>query len=430
MNQKIKSRTSITSTNTTKRIYDEVHGYIGLTDVELEIVNSEVFQRLRFIKQLAAAWYVYPGATHTRFSHSLGTMYLMGLIAQKLFELGYVHSAEDIQLLRLAALLHDIGHTPFSHAIESYYKNALGLDHEELTKIVILGSSIRDILNYYGYDPKTIVAIISGHYREPLYNQLLSSEVDVDRMDYLIRDALHTGVTYGIIDMQRLISVIVVDGDGNLAVLDKGLDALENFYLARLHMYRAVYYHKTVVGYEHLLAKIYELLCQYFEDLLLPKSLNDIKRLVSDGYIAMWHDDWLTGYIIQKYRDQSTPEPLRELIRAFLFRKGYKVLIDLSKFSDKPLSEDDDDIKLLRSAEVNLKSLLNDNDVSMFVDDIKIVDEDPHTMPRIIVGGKQSIPLTNIENTIISRLPKRYHVKRLYVLSRSFDKARSLIRVS
>lgn len=416
-------------TNVTKRIYDEVHGYIGLTDVELEVINNEVFQRLRFIKQLAAAWYVYPGATHTRFSHSLGAMYLMGLIAQKLFELGYVHSAEDIQLLRLAALLHDIGHTPFSHAIESYYKNALGLDHEELTKIIILGSSIRDVLDSYGYDPKTIVAIIGGHYREPLYNQLLSSEVDVDRMDYLIRDALHTGVTYGIIDTQRLISVIVVDGDGNLSVLDKGLDALENFYLARLHMYRAVYYHKTVVGYEHLLAKIYELLCQYFEDSLLPKSLNDIKKLVSDGDIAMWHDDWLTGYIIQKYRDQTTPELLRELIKAFLFRKGYKVLIDLSKFSDKPLSEDDDDIKLLRSVEVNLKSLLNDSDVSLFVDDIKIVDEDPHTMPRIIVGGKQSIPLTNIENTIISRLPKRYHVKRLYVLSRSFDKARSLIQV-
>ncbi|MCI4437334.1 MAG: HD domain-containing protein [Ignisphaera sp.] len=416
-------------TNVTKRIYDEVHGYIGLTDVELEVINNEVFQRLRFIKQLAAAWYVYPGATHTRFSHSLGAMYLMGLIAQKLFELGYVHSTEDIQLLRLAALLHDVGHTPFSHAIESYYKNALGLDHEELTKIIILGSSIRDVLDYYGYDPKTIVAIIGGHYREPLYNQLLSSEVDVDRMDYLIRDALHTGVTYGIIDTQRLISVIVVDGDGNLSVLDKGLDALENFYLARLHMYRAVYYHKTVVGYEHLLAKIYELLCQYFEDSLLPKSLNDIKKLVSDGDIAMWHDDWLTGYIIQKYRDQTTPELLRELIKAFLFRKGYKVLIDLSKFSDKPLSEDDDDIKLLRSVEVNLKSLLNDSDVSLFVDDIKIVDEDPHTMPRIIVGGKQSIPLTNIENTIISRLPKRYHVKRLYVLSRSFDKARSLIQV-
>ncbi|MEM4744832.1 MAG: HD domain-containing protein, partial [Ignisphaera sp.] len=99
--------------NVVKRIYDEVHGYIELSDIELDIVNTSIFQRLRYVKQLATAWYVYPGATHTRFSHSLGAMHIAGLIASKFYRLGYIYDVDDIQLLRLAALLHDVGHTPF-----------------------------------------------------------------------------------------------------------------------------------------------------------------------------------------------------------------------------------------------------------------------------------------------------------------------------
>jgi len=412
-----------------KKIYDEVHGYIDLSDVEIKIVDTPYFQRLRFIKQLAVAWYVYPGATHTRFSHSLGTTHLMGLVAEKLAELGYIHSFEDVQILRLAALLHDIGHTPFSHAIEPFYKDLLGIGHEEITRMIILESEIRDILNYFGYDPKTITAIIEGRYKEPLYNQLLSSDIDVDRMDYLIRDATHTGVTYGMIDLQRIISTLVVDGDGNIAILDKGIDALENFYLARMHMYKTVYYHKTVVGYETLLRSIYEVLYRYSNDTLLPKSEDDLKRLVESGDIVLWHDDWLTGLITRLYKAPSTPQEVKELIRAFLFRRGYKVVLEESKFSNTALDlENDEGIKKLRNIMNEIERYVRPYEIAMFVDDIRIIEVDPHTAPRVILGNKQSIPVFQIENSIIPKLPRKYHVKRLYALFNVWDKVMKLIR--
>jgi len=164
-----------------KKVFDEVHGYIELTEPELAIVDTPTFQRLRYIKQLAVAWYVYPGATHTRFSHSLGVMHVMGLIARRLYSMGYIHSEDDVQLLRLAALLHDVGHTPFSHAIEPYYRDRVGLSHEDLTEMMILESyDIRDTLIDYGFDPREIVMILKGKHKEPLYNQLISSDLDVE----------------------------------------------------------------------------------------------------------------------------------------------------------------------------------------------------------------------------------------------------------
>jgi len=411
-----------------KRIYDEVHGYIELSEIELKVIDSSIFQRLRFVKQLAAAWYVYPGATHTRFSHSLGAMHIMGLIASRLASLGYIYSYDDVQLLRLAALLHDVGHTPFSHAIEPFYRYKLYIGHEDLSKIVILeNSDIKEILSSYGYDPKTIVAILEGRHKEPLYNQLLSSDLDVDRMDYLIRDALHTGVTYGSIDLHRIIATLVVDGEGNLAILDKGIDALENFYLARMHMYKAVYYHKTLVGYEMLLRKIYEYMNECVEDTLLPKSKEDIVKIARSGEIALWHDDWFIGMMINMYREGKHSE-LKELIEAFFFRKGYKVVIDRSRFDFYPLDLDmDRDIMALQKIMNKIKDKVKTHQIAFFVDDIKILDEDPHISPRIIIDGKASIPITDIENSIIRNIPRRYHIKRLYVISNKWQELKEYL---
>ncbi|HDI02462.1 MAG TPA: HD domain-containing protein, partial [Ignisphaera sp.] len=329
---------SSTIFSTAKRIFDEVHGYVELSEAELKLIDTSIFQRLRYIKQLAVAWYVYPGATHTRFSHSIGTMYIMGLIAERLLNLGYIHSKEDVQLLRIAALLHDLGHSPFSHAIEPYYRERIGIGHEDITKMLILDNpEIKETLSYYGYDPKEIVAILEGKHREPLYNQLVSSDLDVDRMDYLLRDALHTGVAYGTIDIHRLITTIVVDGEGNLAILDKGIDALENFYIARLHMYRTVYYHKTLVGYELLLRKIYEKLAYEYSDELLLVSRAEVLNAIRSGIISFWNDSWLIGLIINALRDTRVSNMTKKLIRSFLIRRGYKVLLDKSRFEFKPL---------------------------------------------------------------------------------------------
>ena len=420
---------SSTIFSTAKRIFDEVHGYVELSEAELKLIDTSIFQRLRYIKQLAVAWYVYPGATHTRFSHSIGTMYIMGLIAERLLNLGYIHSKEDVQLLRIAALLHDLGHTPFSHAIEPYYRERIGIGHEDITKMLILDNpEIKETLSYYGYDPKEIVAILEGKHREPLYNQLVSSDLDVDRMDYLLRDALHTGVAYGTIDIHRLITTIVVDGEGNLAVLDKGIDALENFYIARLHMYRTVYYHKTLVGYELLLRKIYEKLAYEYSDELLLVSRAEVLNAIRSGIISFWNDSWLIGLIINALRDTGVSNMTKKLIRSFLIRRGYKVLLDKSRFEFKPLYiESDKDIVVMKDIIRELYNHIDLDEASIFVDDIKIIDEDPQIAPHIIIRGEKSEPITNIENTIIKSLPKRFHVKRLYVLDDQYLIAREVL---
>ncbi|MEM1526359.1 MAG: HD domain-containing protein [Ignisphaera sp.] len=408
-----------------KRIYDEVHGYVELSNTELEIINTAIFQRLRYIKQLATAWYVYPGATHTRFSHSIGTMHIAGLVSSKLYKLGYIHDPDDIQLLRLAALLHDIGHTPFSHAIEPFYKHKLSINHEDISRVIIEESTeIKEVLNKYGFDHKEIIAVLESRYREPLYNQLLSSDVDIDRMDYLIRDALHTGVAYGTIDLQRLIATLVVDGDGNIAILDKGIDAVDNFYLARMHMYKTVYYHKTLVGYELILRRIYENLCEYYpEEVRIFKSLQDIVKAIRSEDIIYWNDDWLIGLMINVLRQRRTPKELKELIEAFFKRKGYKVLLDISNFSNQPLNvEIDKDVEIIQTIETIVKNIVEDHQVTIFVDDIKILDEDPHVVPRVVFGGKKSLPITDCTACIVKYIPRRYHVKRLYVLSGKWDR--------
>lgn len=406
-----------------KRVYDEVHGYIDLSEVELRVVDTPYFQRLRFIKQLAIAWYVYPGATHTRFSHSLGVMHIMGLAAQRLYDEGYIHSADDVQLLRIAALLHDIGHTPFSHAIEPHFRERLGLGHEEMSRLIICESEIKDVLGAYGYDYRTVIALLEGRHREPVYNQLLSSDMDVDRMDYLIRDALHTGVTYGTIDLQRIVTTLTIDGEGNLAVLDKGIDALENFYLARTHMYRAVYYHKTIVGYEILLRRIYEMLGGYVDDPLLIHDEREFVEAVRSGRVAFWHDDWLIGLILRAVRERVCPE-LRELAESFFFRQGFKVLVDRTRFEDTPLDiERDGDVEYLKQLAEKIREAVDRNSVALFIDDIKIMEEDPHLVPRVILEGRTSLPVTYAENSMIRRLPKHLHIKRLYVMSKDVHKA-------
>ncbi len=409
-----------------KRIYDEVHGYIELTEAELSIVDSPVFQRLRFVKQLAAAWYVYPGATHTRFSHSLGAMHIMGKVASRLYSLGYIHSKDDVQLLRLVALLHDIGHTPFSHAIEPYLKTKLGISHEDLSRVIILGSyEIRETLAEYGYDPYEIVAILEGKHREPLFNQLTSGGLDVDRMDYLLRDALHTGVAYGTIDIHRLVNTLVVDGEGNLAILEKGLEALENFYTARLHMYRAVYYHKTIVGYEILLRKIYERLSTELDDPFFIKSLDDLKILVHRSEISSWNDSWLIGAMIRALSTEGVSSITREMIRSFLSRRGYKVLIDASRFLTKEGDSDDS----VREIYEKLSSVIPSDKgwIELFVDTITVIDDEPSKIPRVITSSGRSVPVTELRNTVLSKMPRKLRIVRIYVFHKFFEKAKELL---
>lgn len=245
-----------------KHVYDCVHGYIGITEIERSIMDTSIFQRLRRIKQLGLSDLVYPGATHSRFAHSIGSMFVMDKIASRLIEDKYLEE-DQLQELRLAALLHDVGHYPFSHLVENVMKKRHGDQgkHETLSGYIVKSTEIGKMIRNAGYDPEKISAIIERKYSEnKLFSYLLSSDFDVDRIDYLIRDAHHTGVAYGFVDVDRLIRTITVNMKtlAHLAILQKGRQAIENFLIGRYHMYQSVYYHKTTVAFELMMEKTYE----------------------------------------------------------------------------------------------------------------------------------------------------------------------------
>jgi HD superfamily phosphohydrolase len=214
-------------------IRDPVHGYIKLEDLAFDLMNTPQMQRLRWIKQLGLANLVYPGANHTRFEHSLGVYHLAAVLSD---HLGL--EEEERQKVGAAALLHDVGHGPLSHATESTLSPYLRRKHEDLSDFFRKGE-LKEVLERYGLRPADIQALIRGESR---LGQIVSSEIDADRMDYLIRDSHYTGVAYGVIDHQRLIKMIKIHA-GDLVVQSGGVQAATSLLISRLLMHPAVYYH-------------------------------------------------------------------------------------------------------------------------------------------------------------------------------------------
>ncbi|MBU4607065.1 MAG: HD domain-containing protein [Methanobacterium sp.] len=213
-----------------KFIRDSVHGNLHINDLEIKLVDTPQIQRLRRIKQLGFTFLIYPGANHTRFEHSIGTMYLASQMAD------HLNLDEDKKsILRICALLHDAGHGPFSHVSEAVLDDS----HEVLTSRVIKNFKLGDIISE-NYHINEIIDIING---KGVLGQIISGELDVDRMDYLIRDSHYTGVAYGIIDIERLIYNMKLEN--NLVLDKKGVQAAESTLVARYFMYPSVYQHHT-----------------------------------------------------------------------------------------------------------------------------------------------------------------------------------------
>ena len=397
-----------------KSIYDELHGYIPLNEVELKIVDTPTFQRLRRIKQLAQAWYVYPGAVHTRFSHSLGVMHLMGIIASKLAQEELI-SREDVQLLKLAALLHDVGHTPFSHGVEHYFMRKFRLRHEELSRWVIEEDPyIASVLTEYGFEPREVAAVVAGLHREIVYNELLSSDLDVDRLDYLLRDALHTGVAYGLIDLDRIVQTVTVDREGYIAVPQKAVQAVENFYIARLHMYRTVYYHKTITSYQLLIALIYEKISESTElrDLLEPfTSVDGIRTSIRKGLFHTWDDFYIGGILNYVLSKGIGDESLRELVRMYVTRKGFRIVYEWIGFSNaNPVPAAIKD-SINRAVEHVRDQGISQYSILPYIEVIPIV-SDEETV-RVLINGA-SAKITEFAGSIVNHLPESMGIARIY----------------
>jgi HD superfamily phosphohydrolase len=210
------------------------------------LVDSFPLQRLRRIKQLPGSEFVYPGAVNTRFEHSLGVMHLAGVMGESLTE-----ERDSISLLRVAGLLHDVGHGPFSHAFEGILRELLGISHEEMTSLLIRSTEISEILGRIGFDPKEVVDLIMGRYARKSFSKAINSSIDSDKMDYIVRDSYHTGAGYTV-DVHRIASNAVEIG-GDLAINFRALESVESLFMARLLSYRTIYYHKTSRGVQLML---------------------------------------------------------------------------------------------------------------------------------------------------------------------------------
>ena len=215
-----------------KIIKDPVHGYVEVEDFALALLDSQALQRLRFIKQLGFSYLVYPGANHTRFEHSLGTMFLADVASHR-----FGLSESEHTLVVAAALLHDIGHGPFSHASEPLMEKFLHRTHDDIK--IIIDDQVGHVLRAWGIDPDELCAVVKGNHS---LSQIIHGDLDVDRMDYLLRDAYYTGAPYGSVDAQRLIRHLIRTGEG--MVLDEnGVNAAESLLIARTLMRPTVYYH-------------------------------------------------------------------------------------------------------------------------------------------------------------------------------------------
>jgi HD superfamily phosphohydrolase len=235
--------------NKKKILNDPVYGFITIpNDLTFDLVEHPYFQRLRRIKQLGLSELVYPGALHTRFHHALGAMHLMGQAIQTLRGKGHRISEPECDAAQIAILLHDIGHGPFSHVLE--YTILEGIPHEWLSLLLM-----RELNRQFNGGLDMAIQMFEGTYHRPFFHQLISSQLDMDRMDYLNRDCFYTGVAEGTIGADRIIKMLDLVDD-HLVVEAKGILSIENFLSSRRLMYWQVYLHKTSLCAESMLVQI------------------------------------------------------------------------------------------------------------------------------------------------------------------------------
>ncbi|PQA90452.1 hypothetical protein SAMN05421796_108113 [Chryseobacterium piscicola] len=266
--------------NKLKIINDPVHGFIKIPhEILFDVIEHPYFQRLRRIGQTGLLNLIFPGATHTRFHHALGAMHLMFTALETLKQKGISISVEEEKAAMLAILMHDIGHGPFSHALENMLMD--DWHHENLS--LLLMNRLNDEFNG---ELTLALEMFQGKYQRKFFNQLISSQLDVDRLDYLKRDSFFTGVSEGNINAERIVSMMNVCEEGELVIDAKGIYSIENFLTARMFMYWQVYYHKTSALAEFLLVKILErakFLVSQGEDLPATENLRYFLYRENDG---------------------------------------------------------------------------------------------------------------------------------------------------
>lgn len=321
-----------------------MYGFITIpSELIFAIIDHPYFQRLRRIRQLGLTDFVYPGALHTRFHHALGAMHLMSITLDNLRIKGTEISDEEYEAALIAILLHDIGHGPFSHALE--YSLLNGIPHEELSLMTI------ELLNeQFGGKLDLALTIFKNQYARKFLNQLVSSQLDIDRLDYLQRDCFFTGVSEGTIGADRIIKMMAVK-DGQLVIEEKGIYSIENFLSARRLMYWQVYLHKTTVSAEKMLINLIQRaknlaqsgmqfhVTEEFEFFMKNQhSLEDFKKqpYLLENFLQL--DDFDIWGAIKLWK-KSEDYVLRNISQMFLTRNLYKINLVNDPFSPSELEQ-------------------------------------------------------------------------------------------
>ena len=303
---------------------DPVHRYVHVRETLIwDLINAPEFQRLRRIKQLGTSYLTFHGGEHSRFNHSLGVYEIMRRILET-FEGRISLSREEKLLCMCAALLHDVGHGPFSHSFEKVFR----FDHEDWTRAIITGDTvINRILRRVGEGfPQKVAEVIAKTYENKLIVSLISSQIDADRMDYLLRDAYYTGVNYGNFDIERILRVMRPHEDG-IVFKFSGMHAVEDYIMSRYQMYWQVYFHPVTRSAEVVLRKVFQRAKELFQAgysfAIPPYPLAPFFReqIELTDYLAL--DEGVVLYFMQQWKAEKDPI-LKDLASRFLDRNLYK----------------------------------------------------------------------------------------------------------
>jgi len=331
-------QTKKASLKSQKILNDPVYGFITIpSELIFTIIDHPYFQRLRRIKQLGLTDFVYPGALHTRFHHAIGAMHLMSITLDNLRIKGTEITEEEYEAALIAILLHDIGHGPFSHALE--YSLLKGVPHEELSLLTI------ELLNQeFGGKLELSLRIFKNQYERKFFHQLVSSQLDIDRLDYLQRDCFFTGVSEGTIGADRIIKMMDVKDD-QVVIEEKGIYSIENFLSARRLMYWQVYLHKTTVSAEKMLIKLIQrakflrqsgtnfTITEEF-DFFLNQNLSIADFRTNPDYLRLFLEmDDLDIWGAIKLWKNHPDYVLRNISQMFLTRNLYKINLTNEPFS-------------------------------------------------------------------------------------------------
>ena len=297
-------------------IIDPIHDFVRVYGNELKIIDTPIFQRLRRIRQLSGAHLIYPGAQHTRFEHSLGVMHIASMAGNALSDKGII-SIDDIQNLRFAGLLHDIGHGPFSHLFEELLQKKKH-SHEDVGKEIILKTVIGDLISKAGYDKRFITKLAFGDSKFQFMNEIISGALSADIMDYLLRDGYFTGAEHAKIDHNRLTNSL--DVYKNKLALDKSaLVNFETMLISRYQMFKAVYFHKTVRAGEVML----------LESMDLAEEELNLTSMILDDYLQL-SDDVILSKLLNLPEHNSKLKAAKKIATDYQNRNLFKSVFELA----------------------------------------------------------------------------------------------------